>query len=432
MSKSFPLYYETCGNPGNPCIVLITGIGGQLTDWPLLLTQGLADNGFYVVTFDNRDSGLSRHYDELGMPNLGEAMAAAQEGKSFKPPYSLEDMAGDVIALMDELHIEKAHILGVSMGGIIAQYVALNHGNRVNSLICIATTSGDPGLPPAKKEVLESFASSMNAESQSMESSINNKLRLFRIYNHPDSFDEDKIRNELINSYKRANYPAGFKRLVLAMICAKPRTDKLKKLRVPCLVIHGDYDPVFSVEHGKQLAEIIPGSHLEIIEKMGHGIPDFACNKIVALIVTAENQFMNTQKNKEAVIKLLDEVWSKGSLEIVDQLIAPQYEIKQDPGDQWEGKTLDLAAYKERVRQSRSVFPDQTFYIDDILAEDDKVSVSWHFTGTQNGNIPGLPTTNKKVTVSGSTIYYFTNGMISGHWQIVDRLGFIGQLGIKK
>ncbi len=288
MNQSIPLYYETLGNPKNPCIILINGIGGQLIDWPEALTQGLADKGFYVVTFDNRDSGLSRHYEELGLPNLHEAIAAKQQGKSVNPPYTLEDMAADVIALMDEIRIEKAHILGGSMGGIIAQYIALNFPDRVRSLICIGTTSGDPKLPPPKKEVLDYFGSSLNADNQnqSLESVVDKKLQLYKIYYHPDFFDAEKLRSKIMRAFKRANYPDGFKRLILAMICAEPRTDKLKKIHVPCLIIHGVDDPAFSLEHGKQLAAIIPGAQLAIIEKMGHGIPDQFSEKIVGLITT--------------------------------------------------------------------------------------------------------------------------------------------------
>lgn len=286
MNKPFPIYYETFGNAHDPCIILITGIGGQLVDWSPILTHGLANKGFFVVIFDNRDSGLSRHYDQLGVPNFNEAIVAIQQGQLFHPPYTLEDMAADVIALMDELRIKKAHIVGGSMGGIIAQYVALNYTHRVLSLICIATTSGDPKLPPAKKEVLDFFATSMNSENQSLESAVNKKLQLFKIYNHPDYFDEEKIKKQLVTAFKRANDPNGFKRLLLAMICAKPRTEQLKNLDAPCLIIHGDYDPVFSVEHGKQLAESITGSHLEVIKKMGHGLPDYFDYKIVNLIVS--------------------------------------------------------------------------------------------------------------------------------------------------
>jgi pimeloyl-ACP methyl ester carboxylesterase len=284
MNKFFPICYEVFGNPNNPCIILISGIGGQLIDWPKSLTHGLVEKGFYVIIFDNRDSGLSRQYDELGTPDFSEAIAAKQQGKSFNPPYRLENLADDVIVLMDELQIEKAHILGASMGGIIAQYVALGFVDRVHSLTCIATTSGDPQLPPAKKEVMEFFASSMNIQNQSLESFIDSKLDLFRIYNHPDDFDEENLKNQFVASFKRSNNPAGFKRLMLAMICAEPRTDRLKQLKLPCLIIHGGYDPVFSVEHGHQLAESIAGSHLEIIEKMGHGLPDFVCEKTIDLV----------------------------------------------------------------------------------------------------------------------------------------------------
>lgn len=285
MNKLFPIYYETVGNPSDPCIILIAGIGGQLTDWPSTITQCLADNGFYVVTFDNRDAGLSRHYDELGIPDFNKIFADNQQGKPITPPYTLEDMAFDIIALMDELKIKKAHMIGASMGGIIAQYVALNHADRVLSLTCIFSTSGDPALPQPKKEVSAFFSSSMGHKEQSVESLVNNKLQLYKIYNHPDYFDEIKITNQIMASIKRGNYPAGFKRTLLASICEQPRTNKLKKMKVPCLIIHGDYDPVFSIEHGKQLAECIEGSHLEIIEKMGHGLPDYFAKKVVELIV---------------------------------------------------------------------------------------------------------------------------------------------------
>lgn len=134
---------------------------------------------------------------------------------------------------------------------------------------------------------------------------------------------------------------------------------------------------------------------------------------------------------KEAVKKLIDEVWSQGNLEIVDQLIAQQYIIKHDPGDSWDGKTLDLATFKERIQMSHRVFPDQKFYIEDLICEEDKVAVSWRFTGTHKCDIPGLAATNKNVNVSGMTIYYFSNGKIVGHWQVVDRLGFLNQLGMQ-
>jgi predicted ester cyclase len=141
------------------------------------------------------------------------------------------------------------------------------------------------------------------------------------------------------------------------------------------------------------------------------------------IILNRETAHMSYQK--EAVKKLIDEVWSQGNLEIVDQLIAPHYTIKHDPGDPWEGKTLDIKTFKERVQMSRHVFPDQKFYIEDLVGEGDKVAVSWRFTGTHQGDIPGLTATNKAVNVSGLTIYYFSNRKMIGHWQVVDRLGLM-------
>lgn len=152
----------------------------------------------------------------------------------------------------------------------------------------------------------------------------------------------------------------------------------------------------------------------------------------LALYFHNRSQSMSAQEKKQAIVRLLDEVWSKGNFQMVDQLIAPQYTIRHDPGDPWEGKTLDLTTFKERVKLSHHVFPNQKFYIEDLVCDGNKVSVSWKFTGTQKGAIPGLPVTDKTVNVSGLTIYYFKNGKIIGHWQIVDRLGFLEQLGIQK
>lgn len=286
MMKNFPICYETLGDPLNPCIILISGLGGQLVDWPVKIKQELVARGFYTITFDNRDSGFSYHYDELGTPNFKEFISAKQQGIKFVPPYTLEDMSSDVISLMDELHIKNAHIVGASMGGIIAQYVALNYPNRTLSLTCIYSTTGDPSLPPAKKEVLDFFANTMSGQDQTNESILENKLKLFKTYNHPDYFNEEDVRQQITLAFRRSHYPDGFNRTLLAMMCEAPRTNKLSQINLPCLIIHGDYDPVFSIEHGVHLAKTIKNSHLEVIEKLGHGLPDFFCNKIVDLIST--------------------------------------------------------------------------------------------------------------------------------------------------
>jgi pimeloyl-ACP methyl ester carboxylesterase len=292
MNNPFPICYETHGNPNHPCIILILGIGGQLIQWPKTLIDGLVKE-FYVVTFDNRDSGLSQYYDHLGTPNLPEAIHARQNGKPFKPPYTLEDMASDVIMLMDKLSIQKAHILGGSMGGMIAQVFAIEHPERILSLILIATTSGDPHLSPAAASVLQFFSlsTSEKREKESLESYVESKTTLYRIYD-PAFFNEAKTRALLTEVYKRAYYPDGFKRQLIALIFAEPRGEKLKKLQVKSLVIHGKNDPVFPLDHGKYLADCLTNSRLEIIEKMGHGLPDEMCKIIADLIA----DFINEEK----------------------------------------------------------------------------------------------------------------------------------------
>lgn len=285
MTERFPIYYETAGNPADPCIIMIMGLSGQLINWSPELIQGLAKNGYYVVIFDNRDCGLSKHYDELYTPNPAEAYAAAQLGTVFHPPYTLKDMADDVLLLMDELKIAKAHILGISMGGIIAQYVALNYPKRALSMTCIASTSSDPSLPPAHPEVL-AFFFSPHREEENLSSYIDSKIALHQLYYHPDHFNQERSTAFLKKSYERSHKSSGFQRQVLAMVAEGPRTDRLKQLQIPALIIHGTYDKVFPVEHGQHLAQILPNSHLEIIDKMGHGLPDVLNNRIIDMCCT--------------------------------------------------------------------------------------------------------------------------------------------------
>lgn len=280
MNNSFPIYYEAFGNPNNPCIILIMGIGGQLIHWPNEFIQGLVDNGFFVVIFDNRDAGLSQYYHDSNTPELHNVIKALQQGQSVSIPYTLVDMANDVITILGKLQIKKAHILGISMGGMIAQLVAIKFPHYVLSLICIATTSGEANLPPAKSEVLDFFFSS-KSHVETLESYLQNKMQLHKIYNHPDHVNEEEMRTLYIKTYQRAHRPDGFKRQLLALISTKPRSQQLRALSTPALIIHGTYDPVFSIEHGKQLANCIPNSKLIVIEKMGHGLPPILCNEIV-------------------------------------------------------------------------------------------------------------------------------------------------------
>ena len=152
-------------------------------------------------------------------------------------------------------------------------------------------------------------------------------------------------------------------------------------------------------------------------------------SSVLTFYFIKKDALLSKQRNKEVVVRLVEEVWSKGNLAMVDELVSPHYLIRHDPGDKWEGKTIDLASFKERVSMSRHILPDQKFYIEDLVCEGDKVAVSWRFTGTQKGDLPGLPAKNNTVNISGLTIYYLSNGKITGHWQVFDKLGLMTQLG---
>lgn len=261
--------YETYGDPAQPCIMLTHGIGSQLTFWPESFLQTLADYGFYVVVLDNRDSGLSHSYDELHTPPFG-AVMSGQEPMAA-PPYTLDDMAHDMVLLMDHLNLDKAHIGGISMGGMISQVFALNHPERIASLICIATTSGDKHLPPPQQALLDFLMSQPNTEV--FETVVANKIEACRLYtNNTDYFDEDLAREASTRAYQRAYNPKGFARQLYAVVFAEPRGEKLKQLTIPSLVIHGTCDPMFPLEHAEYLSQVLPQNSLVCIQGMGHGL----------------------------------------------------------------------------------------------------------------------------------------------------------------
>lgn len=276
MFRSNPKNYETHGDPANPCILLITGIGGQLINWPSSFIQPLVANGFYVVTYDNRDTGLAKHYDEYGTPNISDLM----QGKLPEKFYTLDDMAYDAISLLNELKIEKAHIAGISMGGMIAQLIAINHRDRVESLTCIATSTGEKNLPPSTAEVQQFFFSPKRDKEKTREDYIKEKTALYQIYNHPDYFDEEAVNQLNARIFDRDHDASGFMRQMIAMAIANPRTQQLNALDIPALVIHGDYDPVFPIQHGRQLAQAIRGAKLIELDKFGHGLPEHFCGVI--------------------------------------------------------------------------------------------------------------------------------------------------------
>lgn len=264
--------YRTMGDQGKPALILIGGISSQLVGWPEDFLRDLLNQGFRVVVFDHRDVGRSSYYDHLETPSVMAFLEQMQQGTLMDVPYSLDDMADDVITLMDGLEIEKSHVLGVSMGGQVAQVLAINHPDRVTHLTLVSTSSADRDLPPPSQEVMGFFFGSQKPITD-LESAIERHIAQYKIYNHPDDFDFDEAEKKLTTAYQRAYHPEGFQRQLLAMMAAPPRGDALKQLDVPCLIVHGDYDPVFSMAHAERLADSLSNSDLLAVKDMGHSLP---------------------------------------------------------------------------------------------------------------------------------------------------------------
>ena len=266
-ANGIQIEYETFGNPKSPPFLLIFGFAGQLFFWDDELCEQLAQSGHYVIRFDNRDVGLSSKIEEAGIPDIG----ALMRGEAIDSPYTIEDMADDSVGLLDALGIDKAHICGMSMGGMIAQAVVINHPRRVLSLISIYSTTGNPELPPPKEEALKILLSPPPEE---REANIKHSIKVFRTITGPGfSFDEEWHRKLAARAYDRAFYLPGLARQFAAIFTQKNRKLALASVSVPTLVIHGTDDPLVPFECGKDTAEAVPGAKLKIIEGMGHDLP---------------------------------------------------------------------------------------------------------------------------------------------------------------
>jgi pimeloyl-ACP methyl ester carboxylesterase len=270
-ANGIQIEYETFGEPDSPALLLIIGIIAQLTFWDEKLCQQLAQQGHYVIRFDNRDAGLSSKIEEAGVPDIMQTIETKMKGETINPPYTIEDMADDAVGLLDALGIEKAHVCGMSMGGMIAQTIAINYPKRVLSLISIYSSTGDPEEPQPEPEAIEFLLAPPPEE---REAYIEHGIKFFSTVSGPGfPYDEEWLRNFVAQSYDRAYNPEGTARQFVAILAQKNRRPELKSLSTPALVIHGTDDPLVSVECGRNTAAAIPGAELMIIDGMGHDIP---------------------------------------------------------------------------------------------------------------------------------------------------------------
>ena len=282
-ANGIEIEYETFGRKGDPALLLIMGLGAQLTLWPESLCEGLAGQGFFVVRYDNRDVGLSTDFDTWGLPDLMGSFAKLMKGEKVDAPYLLGDMAADAIGLLDALDIDRAHIVGASMGGMIAQVIAATYPQRTRSLVSIMSTSGRMGLPMGKPEAVAML--SALPEGPAREQLIAHGIKLRNVIGSPGyPTDPATMRTLVERNIDRRYYPPGAARQYLAIMASGPRVDLLKTVKVPTLVLHGDDDPLLPVECGRDVAALVPGAKIETFPGWGHDVPEQMVPKLVGSI----------------------------------------------------------------------------------------------------------------------------------------------------
>lgn len=276
--------YQEFGDEDDPVVLLVMGLGAQLIHWPDELVLELADAGYRVIRFDNRDAGLSEKLweaDRLGWW----PMIKFRLGWDLDPPYYLDDMAADTVGLMDTLGIERAHIVGASMGGMIAQIVAARHPDRVFTLTSIMSTSGDPDLPQGDPEVTQKLLT-RSSSSEGREASIARTVDLIGAIGSPTHGYSEEYRYAFLSrSYDRNHYTPGVGRQLWAVLGSGARTELLPQIGAPTLVIHGEEDPLVPVEHGRHTAELVPGAELLVVEEMGHALEPYFLPEIAAALL---------------------------------------------------------------------------------------------------------------------------------------------------
>lgn len=278
--------YEVHGADDGEPLLLIMGLGMQLTRWPPPLYEKLIAKGFRVIRFDNRDVGLSQKF--AGAPSVESVVMAMMQGQKPDIPYLLDDMAADAVGVLDHLGVQRAHIVGASMGGMIGQLVAADYPDRVLSYTAVFTTTGNPALPPSTPDAMAVLTTRAPDPSKDIEAYLDHSMRSARTIGSPGyPFDEALVRERSRADVLRCYEPLGVARQLAAVIANGDRRPKLAKIKAPVVVLHGEADPLVSVEGGKDLAASVPGAELRIIPGMGHDLPPALYDAVVDAICRA-------------------------------------------------------------------------------------------------------------------------------------------------
>jgi pimeloyl-ACP methyl ester carboxylesterase len=263
-SNGIEICYETFGDDGDPTLLLVMGLGSQMVHWPDDFCAAFAARGFRVVRFDNRDTGESTRLE--GAADVGAAIG----GGDVTVPYLLADMADDAAGLLDHLGVDRAHVFGVSMGGMIAQTIAIRHPARVASLTSVMSTTGDPGVGTPTREAMRELMTAPPTTRQGYQDAA---VHHAHVWGSPGLFDEARLRDTAGRAWNRGVDAAGTARQLVAIMASGSRSADLAGLAVPTLVIHGTADTLVQPSGGERTAEVIPDAKLLIIEGMGHDVP---------------------------------------------------------------------------------------------------------------------------------------------------------------
>lgn len=282
-ANGLKICYEEFGDPADPAVLLIMGLGTQMIAWPEAFCQHLAAGGYRVIRFDNRDIGLSQKLADEKVPNLLRLLLASGIGLPMRVPYTLHDMARDTVELLDGLGIERAHIVGASMGGMIAQLIAGDYPQRTLSLTSMMSTSGARSLPRASRQVQRLM---LRRAGSGEEEYLSYASRLWQVIGSPAyPPGKQELRDRLLASYRRSFYPKGFLRQFAAIVASGDRVELLRRVKRPTLVMHGTKDALVPVEGGIHTADLVPGARLALIDGMGHDLPTVLLPRLASQIL---------------------------------------------------------------------------------------------------------------------------------------------------
>ena len=284
-ANGIELAYDSFGEADRDAILLISGLGTQMIRWTVPFCEGLAERGYRVIRFDNRDAGLSSHFRQYPPPDFNALAASLMSGQQPEVCYTLNDMAADGIGLLDALRINKAHVVGRSMGGMIAQIMASDHAHRVLSLASIMSSTGNPALPQVAPDMMAMMLRPTPDPSVDEAGFVSHSLAFARrIAGSGYPFDAEEHRCLVLEEARRAYDPGGSGRQLAAMAVAGDRRHCLATIAKPTLVVHGMDDPIFPPDCGKDTAASIRGADLILMDGMGHDLPTGLHSKIIGAI----------------------------------------------------------------------------------------------------------------------------------------------------